>query len=579
MSASTSDRRTTALNAFFESYHRLRPVNATFTGVHAHDDRLPDWSPEGLSAAREEMGELRRVLADAGLGILDDADLASRDWPAIDGALADAFLEVQLAELDTGHFQRGNPSLAIGEALFGVIGLMIRPFAPIEQRALSAAARLRAFPLFFDGVRRTLGNRAIPDLWRERALRECDGGRILLASFSRWTAGETLPDALRSDLDRARVVAGEALEWFRSFVTGLTSAPLERCAVGAVFIDLLVRRGHWHDVAAERLRHEAREAFDVETARLNEAIAALGLRSWSEAAERMAADHPDATGLLKALDDTWHRARGAALAHDLVTWPDYPLQYVPLPPFTRDAAPFLYYLSYRSPAPFDRLTPVDYVVPEPDAAPDEAGRETLLRSWNRSAITLNHVVHHGGLGHHVQNWHAYRAPSRVGQVAAVDCASRIGVFSAGTIAEGWACYATGLMEEVGFLTPLERLSEQHSRVRFLARAIVDLELHSGRLDVEDAAGFYVLRAGLSSAAARSEVTKNSMFPGTALMYWLGTREILRMRDAERTEHGMAHSLKAFHDELLGFGSIPVALSARLMAAARTSAAARQAEAS
>ena len=35
-----------ALDAFFESYYRLRPVNATFTGVHDYDDRLPDWSPE-----------------------------------------------------------------------------------------------------------------------------------------------------------------------------------------------------------------------------------------------------------------------------------------------------------------------------------------------------------------------------------------------------------------------------------------------------------------------------------------------------------------------------------------------------
>jgi hypothetical protein len=33
-----------ALAAFLESYHRLRPVNATFTGVHDHDHLLPVWS-------------------------------------------------------------------------------------------------------------------------------------------------------------------------------------------------------------------------------------------------------------------------------------------------------------------------------------------------------------------------------------------------------------------------------------------------------------------------------------------------------------------------------------------------------
>ena len=42
------------------------------------------------------------------------------------------------------------------------------------------------------------------------------------------------------------------------------------------------------------------------------------------------------------------------------------------------------------------------------------------------------------------------------------------------MAEGWACYATELMDEVGFLTPLERLSLRHGRLRMAARALVDV---------------------------------------------------------------------------------------------------------
>ena len=56
------------LDAFFESYYRLRPVNATFTGVHEHDHRLPDWSPDGLAAALDEMRRLRASLEAAGEG-------------------------------------------------------------------------------------------------------------------------------------------------------------------------------------------------------------------------------------------------------------------------------------------------------------------------------------------------------------------------------------------------------------------------------------------------------------------------------------------------------------------------------
>src|SRR3989442_4142236 len=46
------------LGAFLESYYRLRPVNATFTGIHDHDHRLPDWSPDGLASAVDEMRAL-----------------------------------------------------------------------------------------------------------------------------------------------------------------------------------------------------------------------------------------------------------------------------------------------------------------------------------------------------------------------------------------------------------------------------------------------------------------------------------------------------------------------------------------
>ena len=51
-----------ALDGFFESYYRLRPVNATFTGIHDHDHRLPDWSPDGLAGALDEMRALRAAI-------------------------------------------------------------------------------------------------------------------------------------------------------------------------------------------------------------------------------------------------------------------------------------------------------------------------------------------------------------------------------------------------------------------------------------------------------------------------------------------------------------------------------------
>ena len=192
-------------------------------------------------------------------------------------------------------------------------------------------------------------------------------------------------------------------------------------------------------------------------------------------------------------------------------------------------------------------------------------QERRLRAWNNSTITLNHVVHHGAVGHHVQNWHArHRSKSRVGRIAATDCASRIAMFLGGSMAEGWACYATQLMEELGMLTPLEKVSEQHTRVRMLARAIVDIRLHLGIASFSECVQYYQDVVGMSPDVATAETTKNSMFPCTALMYWLGTSGILALRAQHRATKGADFALRAFHDALLSRGAIPVALAAMLM---------------
>ena len=281
--------------------------------------------------------------------------------------------------------------------------------------------------------------------------------------------------------------------------------------------------------------------------------------------ERLADAHPGTDDYLATYQRVWEACRELVSVTDLVTWPEYPIRYVPIPVHTREAAPFLYYLFYRSPAPFDRLPVHDYVVTpiEGDMSADEQLRR--LRATNASVIKLNHVVHHGAVGHHVQNFYAYAGASEIGRVAAVDCACRIGMFQGGTMAEGWACYATDLMDEIGFLDADESLAQQHTRARLLARAVVDIGLHDGSLTFDEAVSVYRDRVGMSPEAARAEVCKNSMFPATAVMYWLGTERLHALRRERERVEGAQFSLGRFHDRVLSFGSIPVPLIAKVYA--------------
>jgi hypothetical protein len=540
------------LDRFFDSYYRLRPVNATFTGVHDHDDRLPDYSPEGVGASVDEMRAVLSSLGHTGPEVASLGDVRTRDR-----ALAAAFLEIQIAEAESLHFQRGNPSMALGEAVFGVVSLITRPFAPSRERARSLRGRLDAIPEFLAGARQSIVN-GVPEHWRVKCLHECEGAtRLLRTGVAIWLAAESIDDP---GILRAADAAAAAVDEYRRWLTNdVRAASAGRSAAGSDLFDLLLKRGHQCSRTASSLAAEARQALDDALDLLDDRAKATAPGGYAEVQARLANAHPSASGYLSAYQETWNACRKAADDADLVTWPDYPIRYVPIPDQTRDAAPFLYYLFYRSPAAFDRLAIHDYVVTPIDDRLSAQEQQRRLRAANRSVIKLNHVVHHGAIGHHVQNYYAYTGDSEIGRIAAIDCACRIGMFLGGSMAEGWACYATDLMDEIGFLDPDESLAQQHTRARLLARAVVDLEFHNGSMTFDEAVAVYRDRVGMPEEAARGEACKNSMFPATAIMYWLGTEGLHRLRRSCERADGASFSLRRFHDRVLSFGSIPVPL--------------------
>ena len=555
-----SVRLSHALDRYLAQYHYRHPVNATFTGLHVLDDRLPDWSPEGLAADADEMRRIRVALDDT----RNPSVTELRTKPVLlDGELARANLDVRLAEYESGFFHARNPALWTGEAIFGVVSLMIRDFAPAMERLPSIEARLRAVPGFLAALPRTVT--AVPTPWIPRAVKECVAADGLFdRGLQGWLAQHQIGEDDAAGVRAAAAAARDAFATVAAWLAALPARPESACAVGEDLFTLLLRRGHFCEESPRALLDRALDALPVEQARLATMVAAHG-DSWSDVQAAMAADHPSVDDYYAAFQTRWNDCRRVAMEHDAVTWELWPIRYVPIPAWAQEFAPSLYWLFYRSPAPFDPYTVYDYVVTPIDASLPADEAEKRLRAWNHSTITLNHVVHHGAVGHHVQNWHArHRAASRIGRIAATDCASRIAMFLGGSMAEGWACYATQLMEELGLCTPLEVLSEQHTRVRMLARAIVDVRLHLGICTFDEAVQFYHDVVGMPMEVATAETTKNTMFPCTAIMYWLGTDTILALREQMQAARGTAFVMREFHDELLSRGAIPVRLAATLM---------------
>ena len=541
------------LDRFFKAYYRLHPVNATFIGVHEYDDRLPDYSRNGVTDA---VAACWKLLDD--LGALGGE--AASPAQAVDRKLAEGYLRVRLWEYGSGHFQAGNPSHYVGEAVFGPLSLFLREARPLEERLDAAWGRFSQVPAFLEAARENVS--AAPLEWIETAIEECQGGIAF--------AIEGLPAYLAlNGVEHPRLVdaarrAAAAFASYRDYLRAdLLPRATEGYAAGSDALEMIIRRAHYLPWTAQQIAELGRSTMEDCRVALERGAAELGAPDWPSALASLADNHPTAEEYESAFGETWRAARDFAVEQGLVTWPEFPIRFVQRPGWVRSAAPHLYFLYYRAPSAFDPVEVVDYLVEPMPEASSAGDVERVLRANNRSVIKLNHVIHHGGLGHHLQNWHAYRAESRVGRIAAVDCAARIAMLCGGTMAEGWACYATDLMDEAGFCTPLESLSLIYSRLRMAARAVADVGLHTGRMSLPEVIALYRDEVGMPEPAARAEAVKNSMYPGAALMYLTGTQQIHELR--RRLVDGRdVMGLRAFHDRLLAHGSIPVSLAAEAM---------------
>lgn len=542
------------LDRFFDHYYRVQPVTATFVGEHRWDDSLPDYSEASVDDAKARIASL---LAESSGLSLDGLSGDERH----DLRLAQGALRIQHWELSARHFHRGNPSLYTGEAVFGLISLFLTDYAPLPDRLAAATRRLSGVPGFLDQARQNLA--AAPWPWTERAIRECAGALALLAEGVPMIAlGQVAESSsFATAADRAR----EAFAEFQFYLEAdLRDRASDEIAAGEEALALHLTEGHFLKEDGAEIERYARAELAEVTADLAERAREFGADSPAEVLAQLKAHRPTAEAYERRYHQFWDEARQVADEKGLLTWPDAPIRYVERPAWVRAAAPHLYFLFYRSPAAKGRPPVHDYLISPFDRTQSSDDQQRFLEAHNDSVIKLNHVVHHGGIGHHVQNDHAFRGRSRIGRMAAVDGPSRIALLCGGTMAEGWACYATDLMAEAGFLTPLESYAERQGRARMCARAIVDVRIHEGRWTLEHAARFYEEHALMEPAAARSEAVKNSMFPGAAVMYLMGRDAIHRLRAERLAIEGRHFSLKNFHDTFLSYGSIPVSLIAIAM---------------
>ena len=132
----------------------------------------------------------------------------------------------------------------------------------------------------------------------------------------------------------------------------------------------------------------------------------------------------------------------------------------------------------------------------------------------------------------------------------------------GAYVEGWGLYSEHLADEMGlFRSPGERFGMLDAMAWRAARLVVDSGIHALRWSRQRGVD-QMLAAGLSMTDATIETDRYICWPGQALTYKIGQREIERLRAELARRDGSRFDLRAFHDQVLGHGALPLATLAR-----------------
>lgn len=133
--------------------------------------------------------------------------------------------------------------------------------------------------------------------------------------------------------------------------------------------------------------------------------------------------------------------------------------------------------------------------------------------------------------------------------------------------EGWALYTERLGDEMGlYPTDLDRIGVLSFDAWRAARLVVDTGLHTKGWTREQAERFMLEHTALAANNIRNEVDRYLGWPGQALSYKLGQREVLALRRQAEAALGERFALPAFHDAVLGAGAVTLpVLRARVQA--------------
>ena len=170
---------------------------------------------------------------------------------------------------------------------------------------------------------------------------------------------------------------------------------------------------------------------------------------------------------------------------------------------------------------------------------------TKYNYWRMEDLFLHEAIP----GHH------YQVSLQI-ENAAIPGFQKIGSY--GAYSEGWGLYAESLGEELGLYTdPYQKLGQLYGEIHRAIRLVVDVGMHHKGWTREQAIQYSLDNEPISEQNAIQEIERYIVYSGQALSYKIGELKIIEMRRKAEKALGRRFDIRAFHDEVLKDGGMPL----------------------
>lgn len=542
---------------FWDFQMQRNPLSATYLGDHRYDDRLPDPKMQAheweLQMLQEYLGRAQTLIKEGRIGADDslNAELFVRELSI---ELEDAKWRDELMPLT----QQSGPQIDLPELV------TYHPFKTVTD-CENYILRLRQIEGYIydliTNMRMGVAQGLVPaKVTIEEALPQIEAQVVADPEKSIFAGAiakmdSTIPAAERErlkqemlDMINRSVVSGfDALDRF------IKTEYLPKCrdTVGILALphgkeryENLVKRYTTTKLTPEQIF----ELGKKELAWIHEAMTAvkdsLGFEgSLTQFIDHLRSDpqfaYHDRDSLMDGFKTILHRMDGE-LPKLFGRLPKAPYGFREIEDYRADAAPDAYYY----PPPDDGSRPGYFYV-------------NTYKPESRPKYTMQALAYHEAVpGHHLQI-------AIQQELTNLPQFRRHGGYTA--FVEGWALYAERLPKEIGFyIDPYSEFGRLTLEAWRAARLVVDPGIHYMGWTREQAIQFFRENTGLSEHNIESEVDRYIAWPGQATAYKIGQLQILRLRELSREELGDRFDLRAFHDELLSDGALPLDLLERKM---------------